>query len=355
MTQTTNTTTGQIPADLPADVTTTQKRVPLDRIDRNPDQPRQLFDDNDIAALAQSLATVGQIQAITCTYDAKTRRYTIVAGERRVRAARIAGLTDMLVTVLHGADDVETFIRSIAENVGRVDMTPLEEARAFAKMIGHDWTPEDIAKAVGRRADVIRWRLDLLRLIPALLTAVEDGALSANTAWYAAQLTETGQTEFHIRWADGKFATARDAEAFCRELRKIETGEQDVTPAPATTGDTDGADDGDDTGAAPAAPRAPLAHLMTDVQRVAIVVQSINMLLDADPRELAALFGSRPGGTTGALTALRAVHAQAGKLVTHVSKGAAQIEAAAAAAPAATADADSGDDAGTAAEGVDAA
>ncbi|QBI56826.1 ParB/RepB/Spo0J family partition protein [Streptomonospora litoralis] len=199
----------------------TQKTIPLDRIDRDPAQPRQHFDETELDKLAGSLAAVGQQQPVRVRYDRASRRYTLIMGERRWRAAHRAGLTELLAVVEHGTGS--TFLESVVENSARADMTPMEEAEAFAKLIDeHGMTTEEVATAVGKTVAYITWRLPLLNLIGPAREALDKQHLPTGLAGYVCRLTSEGQRLVLNKWIKGEFTNFRDAEAFAQTRRELE-------------------------------------------------------------------------------------------------------------------------------------
>ncbi|MGW6461413.1 ParB/RepB/Spo0J family partition protein, partial [Streptomyces sp. NPDC055078] len=210
-----------------AELKTALKTIPLDRIDRDENQPRETFDQAALQELADSMKEVGQQQAITVRYLSATRRYAIVSGERRWRAAGMAGLSEMHAMVVHGleggAETLETFERAVAENLGRADMTPLEEARAFKKLLDFGLDANEVAKRVGRSWNHVDNRLQLLKLTPAVQEALLKGHLPVGLAWYAAQISAANQNAFIARWSRGQFNSPREAEQFCQRVRNEET------------------------------------------------------------------------------------------------------------------------------------
>lgn len=209
-----------------AELKTALKTIPTDRIDRDENQPRAIFEEDKLRELADSMKELGQQQAITVRYVPSTKRYTIISGERRWRAAGLAGLTEMHAMVVHGleggAETLETFSRSVAENLGRADMTPLEEAKAFQKLGDFGLSPEDIAKRVGKSWNYVDCRLQLLKLTPAAQEALLKGHLPVGLAWYVAQIGAANQNAFIARWSRGQFNSPREAEQFCQRVRNEE-------------------------------------------------------------------------------------------------------------------------------------
>ncbi|MGC0418383.1 ParB/RepB/Spo0J family partition protein [Embleya sp. AB8] len=209
-----------------------QKTIPRALIDRDPNQPRELFDQQKLDGLTRSMKKLGQLQPITVreeSVDGKlTGRYTLVMGERRWRAAEPAGITELTALVLLGdRPRRETFAQAVAENVGRVDMTPLEEAKAFAQLRDDDYEIEEIADMVGKSAAYVGWRIDLLKLCDSAQEALGKGHLSVNLAWYVARLHCDNQRRFLTKWVRGQFKSTRDAEDYVKAVLAEERRQQD--------------------------------------------------------------------------------------------------------------------------------
>ena len=135
-------------------------------IEPNPDQPRKNFDNEALSALADSIAEYGVIQPITVRKI--DGRYHIIAGERRWRAARMAGLSEVPITVI-SADDKKAAEISLVENIQRKNLDPIEEAEAFSALIEeYGLTQEEVGRRVGRSRSAITNSLRLLEL-PSIL------------------------------------------------------------------------------------------------------------------------------------------------------------------------------------------
>lgn len=155
--------------------------VPIEKVEPREDQPRQTFDPQALQDLADSIAQYGLIQPIT------VRRlphdfYQIIAGERRWRASRMAGLNEVPVRILE-ADDRRTAELALVENLQREDLNPIEEARGYRSLM-HDYglTQEETARSVGRSRPAVANSLRLLSLSAPVMTLVEKGELSAGHA-----------------------------------------------------------------------------------------------------------------------------------------------------------------------------
>jgi ParB family chromosome partitioning protein len=144
--------------------------VDIARVRPDPAQPRRNFDPDALASLAATLQAEGQLQPVLVRPDADgPGRWILVAGERRWRAAQSIGWTRLLAIAHHGDAD----IASLIENLQRVDLAPLEEARGIERLLREKgWTQEQAARALGRATSDISGTLRILRLPEAVLTAV---------------------------------------------------------------------------------------------------------------------------------------------------------------------------------------
>jgi ParB family chromosome partitioning protein len=172
------------------------KRIALDLIERNADQPRQFFDAKALQELADSIANNGLMQPITVRPVQKDGGtvYEIVAGERRWRAhclLRDQGkLPDgSILARVRKMDEEERDIQAIVENLSRADITPLEEARAFKRMLDRGMTEQELATKLGlRQAWRVSERVRLLNLSPEITKLYESGNLSGDAAFEIAKL-----------------------------------------------------------------------------------------------------------------------------------------------------------------------
>ncbi len=158
-----------------------QTTLPIGKVEPRDDQPRVSFDEEELQELADSIAQYGVIQPITVR-RLEGGYYQIIAGERRWRAARMAGLTEIPVRVLE-ADDKLTAELALVENLQRSDLNPIEEAKGYQSLM-HDYglTQEETARSVGRSRPAVTNAMRLLNLSPAVLKLVEEGKLSAGHA-----------------------------------------------------------------------------------------------------------------------------------------------------------------------------
>ena len=150
--------------------------IPIARISPNPYQPRKRFDADDLAALRASIAAHGVLQPILVSET--PIGYQLVAGERRLRAAKAAGL-DRIPAVIRQLVDRDQLELALVENLQRADLDPLETAEAYRQLINRfGLTQDDVAARVGRARSTIANTLRLLELAPEVQVAVADGRLT---------------------------------------------------------------------------------------------------------------------------------------------------------------------------------
>jgi ParB family chromosome partitioning protein len=166
-----------VPAATPSHALLKGHEIAADLIDRNPFQTRTHFDEGKLDELARSIAASGVVQPIVVR-DAKNGRYTLITGERRLLAARRAGLT-MIPAVVREVSDVQAMEMTIVENLQRENLNPMEQARAFHRL-SHEFqmTQEQMAQRTGKDRVSVANFLRLLRLPEELQQKVEGGELS---------------------------------------------------------------------------------------------------------------------------------------------------------------------------------
>ena len=201
--------------------------LPIYKVEPNPDQPRQDFDEEELQALADSISEHGVIQPLTVR-ELPSGYYQIIAGERRWRAARLAGLRDIPAVIIE-ADDRKVMELALIENLQRQDLNPVEEALGYQTLItDHGLTQEEAAKRVGKSRPAVANALRLLNLCPPVLQMLREGKLSPGHARAILTLkTEKKQQEV----AQKVFAldlSVRQAELLCKNIDKVPEKE----PAP---------------------------------------------------------------------------------------------------------------------------
>jgi len=158
-----------------ADTGTALTELPISTIRPNPQQPREHFDEEALASLAESIREVGVLQPVLVR--ATDEGYELIAGERRWRAARRVGL-QTLPAIVRVADDAAMLQQAIVENVQREQLNPLEEAAAYQQLIeDFSFTHDEVATRVGKSRTTITNTLRLLQLPPTIQRYLKDGSL----------------------------------------------------------------------------------------------------------------------------------------------------------------------------------
>lgn len=206
------------------------KRIPLDKITRNPDQPRQSFDQLALEDLAASIEENGLKQPITVRPiepDADGHTFMVVMGERRFRAHQLladAGKAKDILAHVRKMDEREMHIDAILENLQRVDVSPLEEAIAYQRAIdSHGFTVETLGKTLGiSQLWRITDRIRLLGLTSDNRDLVAKGIISPTQAYHMAILSPNGQTKFLELVKAGLVATNQAAKEAAAEIEAKE-------------------------------------------------------------------------------------------------------------------------------------
>ena len=155
--------------------------ISLDLIDPNPFQPRKFFNDDELSELAETIKTHGLLQPVSLRKVGD--RYQIISGERRTRASRMAGLATIKAQVLGDIGDKAMAEWALIENIQRVDLNPIETAQSYQQLIdNHDYTHEDLAKAVGKSRSAITNALRLLKLPDQVQFWIQEGKISGGAA-----------------------------------------------------------------------------------------------------------------------------------------------------------------------------
>jgi ParB family chromosome partitioning protein len=210
------------------------KQIPVDEIRVNPDQPRSRFDDDRLEEMAHSMKEVGVLQPVVVTTG--DSGYVLIAGERRWRAAKRAGLS-VIPAVIRESTGRPTLVEALIENVQRQDLTPLEEAHAYQQLLeNYGMTQEQVAERVGKSRPAVSNTLRLLQLPLEVQEMVDAGDLSAGHARALVGLEDSGyaihlagravddgwsvrQIEDAVRLRKGE---KRNAPTGIRQLRPVE-------------------------------------------------------------------------------------------------------------------------------------
>ena len=193
--------------------------LPIYKVEPNPDQPRQDFDEEELQALADSIEIHGIIQPLTVR-EMPTGYYQIIAGERRWRAARMANLSEVPAVIME-ADDKKVKELALIENLQRQDLNPVEEAMGYQSLMQeYGLTQEDAAKRVGKSRPAVANALRLLNLNPEVLEMVRNGKLTAGHARAILVLkTEKKQLEAAQK-ISALGLSVRQAELLCKNMAK---------------------------------------------------------------------------------------------------------------------------------------
>jgi len=194
--------------------------IPVGQIEPNPYQPRKAFDKGALAELAASIKTSGMIQPVVVRRAGAG--YQLIAGERRWRAAREAGV-ERIPAIIRDATDVETLELALVENLLREDLNPMEEAEAYQKLLSDfGWTQEELARRVGRDRSSISNAVRLLRLPPSIQEDLRAGRLTMGHARALLSLTSVAD---QLKLRD-------EILAHSWSVRATEEGVQKRRPAP---------------------------------------------------------------------------------------------------------------------------
>lgn len=200
--------------------------LPISRIEPNRDQPRRNFDEEALAALADSVAKHGIITPVVVRKIGE-ERYQLIAGERRYRAARMAGLQELPARVLEVSDS-EAYEMALVENLQREDLDPIEEAEGFRVLMDtYGLTQEKAAERVGRSRPAVANALRLLTLPEAVREMVSEGQLSAGHARALLVIENEKNCVAAARIILEKSMSVRQAESFCKNFGIVKPKKQE--------------------------------------------------------------------------------------------------------------------------------
>lgn len=200
------------------------RMIRLSEVEPNPDQPRKIFDTEPLEALAESISQHGVIQPVVVR--PKDGMYMIVTGERRWRAARMAGLSEIPVIIIE-ADDKKAAELALVENIQRKDLNPVEEARGYAALIDEfSYTQEKIAKKIGRSRSAVTNSLRLLDLPTKALDYLASGELSEGHAKVLLSLKDSEKIENAAETVVSKGLSVRDTEKLVKFLSSVKEEEE---------------------------------------------------------------------------------------------------------------------------------
>ncbi|MEL7000406.1 MAG: ParB/RepB/Spo0J family partition protein [Pseudomonadota bacterium] len=192
--------------------------IPIDLIEANPDQPRRVFREAELDELAMSLKSHGLLQPVLLRpHPADAKKYQIIAGERRWRAAQRAEIHSV-PAVIRDVNDRELLEFAIVENVQRVDLDPIEEARGYAQLIEHyGYTQEELSGVIGKSRSQLANAMRLLALPYDVIQLVQSGKLSAG---HARALIKADDPVALAHRAVDQALSVRQVEALVKEPRE---------------------------------------------------------------------------------------------------------------------------------------
>ena len=207
--------------DSPSQFSDQVTSLPLQKIEPNPLQPRKLFDEQELQTLSESITQHGVIQPLTVR-KGQNGFYQIIAGERRWRAARMAGLRTVPVVVVE-ADDRTVMEMALVENLQRQDLNPMEEAIGYSQLMEeYGLTQEQVAAKVSKSRSAVANALRLLSLPTPIAQLVTDGKLSAGHARAIMVLKTPKEQEKAAQKIIALELSVRQAETLCKNMAKSE-------------------------------------------------------------------------------------------------------------------------------------
>ena len=221
---------GALLGDFDGEPTTSSpyQQLPIYKVEPNPDQPRQDFDPEELQNLADSITAHGLIQPLTVRLM-PTGYYQIIAGERRWRAARMAGLSEVPAVIVE-ADDRKATELALIENLQRQDLNPVEEAMGYQTLMeDYGLTQEEAAKQVGKSRPAVANSLRLLGLCPEVLDMLRQGKLSAGHARAVLTLKSEKKQQEAAQKIAALGLSVRQAELLCKNMNQ-EPKKQPETP-----------------------------------------------------------------------------------------------------------------------------
>jgi ParB family transcriptional regulator, chromosome partitioning protein len=197
--------------------------LPLDRVAPDPDQPRKEFDPEGLDRLAASLKTQGQVQPIRVRWNESVNRWIIIAGERRWRAARIAGLEAIAAVEAQGTLDPDAILEEqLVENCLRDDLKPIEQARAFEALLRRrGWSMRQLGEHLHLNHSAISRALSLLDLPEELREAIDAGSVAPSTGQEIAKVKDPEQRQALADQALAGQLVHREARARTTRPRKM--------------------------------------------------------------------------------------------------------------------------------------
>ena len=202
--------------------------LPIYKVEPNRSQPRQDFDEGELQSLAESISVHGIIQPLTVR-QLPSGYYQIIAGERRWRAARLAGLNEIPAVVME-ADDKKAMELALIENLQRQDLNPVEEAMGYQSLMeDFGLTQEETSARVGKSRSAVAYALRLLNLCPQVLEKLRTGELTAGHARAVLQLKSEKKQQEAAQKIIALGLSVRQAELICKNMTREPKPEKEVT------------------------------------------------------------------------------------------------------------------------------
>ena len=212
------------------------QEISVSSIDPNPNQPRNHFDEDSLAELSASIKAIGLLQPVLVRPSSTPDRFELIAGERRWRASKRAGLST-IPAIVRVTDDVSSVEQALVENLHRQDLTPLEEAAAYQQLLeDFSMTHEQVASKVGKSRSAITNSLRLLTLPPTIQQYLAEGRLSAGHAKALLGTPDRALQESLARAAVEQSLTVRGLEEAVRNAVNPGANTTTITPKPGATG-----------------------------------------------------------------------------------------------------------------------
>ena len=206
------------------------QNLPISKVEPRKEQPRSNFDEDALEELADSISRYGVIQPITVR-KLESGYYQIIAGERRWRASRMAGLDEIPAQIIE-ADDMRVIELALVENLQREDLNPLEEARGYRKLMDeHNLTQEQAAQSVGKSRSAVANSLRLLSLEPEVLGFLEIAVLSAGHARALLAIRDPDAQIAAAKKVIEQGLSVRQTETLAAKLSKEVAEQETETPA----------------------------------------------------------------------------------------------------------------------------
>lgn len=214
--------------DEPIQENSPYKLLPIHKVEPNPDQPRRDFDEEELEVLSESISIHGIIQPLTVR-ELSSGYYQIIAGERRWRAARMAGMSEVPVVIVE-ADDKKAMELALIENLQRQDLNPVEEAMGYQSLMEeYGMTQEEAAGRVGKSRPAVANALRLLNLCPGVLEMVRNGELTAGHARAVLVLKDERKQQQAAQRIHALGLSVRQAELLCKNMTRQPAPQPKVT------------------------------------------------------------------------------------------------------------------------------